>query len=307
MDPQYLTWSQFYQLVIDRMGVHGVRVGIEAQRRSIIRSGVIELQDLISNYVNGHETLYLPQDFVGEGHASRATKPPQSVIRDAYLCALITADADGNTLPNPFAIRYPLTPADWEDRMGLVNGYGCVNDGTGYIAIDPQGYTFYVFPEVFDNWLVSMFWDGRKLDFKDDEETPFDEPMANAVALYTLATLAREIDNDGEKARDLKNEYNSAKTILNRMKKAERNVQSVGIGGRPYGWLSAQCALRDPCLACSPVERIIQQVYTYPGNPNGHVPPSPAQYTTLPLICVDTVNEVNWIKDNGIADNLGWH
>jgi len=45
-----------------------------------------------------------------------------------------------------------------------------------------------------------------------------------------------------------------------------------------------------------------QQVYVNSGNPNGVVTPT----TTLPCLCIDTLNAVIWQKSDGLLTNTGW-
>jgi hypothetical protein len=78
----------------------------------------------------------------------------------------------------------------------MIRGEEPVNDGNCRIAIDPLGYTFFVYPEVTEGWVLSLTWDGLKLDFQDGEETPFTEEAAGAVAEYVKAKIAREVDRD---------------------------------------------------------------------------------------------------------------
>lgn len=42
------------------------------------------------------------------------------------------------------------------------------------------------------------------------------------------------------------------------------------------------------------------RVNTWPGDPNGHV------LASSPAWCIDTVNNVVWVKDNGVTSTYGW-
>lgn len=46
-----------------------------------------------------------------------------------------------------------------------------------------------------------------------------------------------------------------------------------------------------------------QQVYVFAGDPNGNV----THNATTPAISIDTVNNVEWWKTDGIASNTGWY
>ncbi len=45
-----------------------------------------------------------------------------------------------------------------------------------------------------------------------------------------------------------------------------------------------------------------QQVYSFAGNPNGNV----LVNTTKPCICMDTLNAIQWFKNDGIISSTGW-
>lgn len=189
--PENLTWSQFVALVNGMLTVDSDRSGVETYRLAQIRQGVIQLQTLIDGYRLNHETVYDPSDFVTEGHASRGVKPPQSANIEVSYCKLVE---DSNGVKRTH--RHPTKPFDWSERFKLIHGRVAVNDGHALVSIDRQGYTFYIYPEVFDGFLVSMHWDGLKLDFKDDEETPFDEAAAGAVAEFVKGQIEREVNRD---------------------------------------------------------------------------------------------------------------
>jgi hypothetical protein len=110
--------------------------------------------------------------------------------------------------------RFPSEPHDWRDRFSLVNGTANVNNGMAKVSIDPYGRTFYIYPEVFDMTLVSVWWDGIKVDFKTAEETPFDEQMAGCCALYVKAFFARSVQKDLNLYESYLNSYKTARRIL---------------------------------------------------------------------------------------------
>lgn len=218
--PTVYTWEQFVSAVQDLITVDAKRGGLGAYRPAILRQAVIDIQRGIDEYRINHETVYQPQDLVEEGQCSHGVKPPQSVIRDVQLIRIAT-DLSGkplDTVPSPqnywmawptvqgptlaaniggpFCFRYPTEPWPWADRQALINGRIPVNSGIAKFCVDPQGYKFYIYPRVYDGWLLSMWWDGLKLDFQDEDHTPFDEAMAGAVALFVKAHISREVDKD---------------------------------------------------------------------------------------------------------------
>lgn len=141
MDEDY-TWATFVSAVLGMLGVNKARHGISEYRSALIRQGVIQIQGLIDEFRVGHETIYHPSDLVVEGYASRGVKPPEAVLRDVWLVAL---HSDGKS-----CYRYPVEQVDWKDRFALINGNASLNSGKALFAIDPQGYKFYIYPEVKD-------------------------------------------------------------------------------------------------------------------------------------------------------------
>jgi hypothetical protein len=178
------TWATFQAKVRENITVNASRQNVQTFVTNTLRAAVISLQDYIPAYRKGHETVYHASDFVTEGYASKAVLPPQAQVQDAFL---IDTSCDK---------RFPLAAFPWKDRFNLVNNHTSVNDGHGRIAIDPYAYTYFVYPEVKDCWVVSVNWDGLKLEFEDDEATPFDEPMALVVAEFIQAKIAREVNRD---------------------------------------------------------------------------------------------------------------
>lgn len=206
---------------MEGLSINARRQGIDKIRTMYIRQSVIQLQSLIPEFRIGHETVYYPCDLVIDGHASKGVKPPESLIRDMWICRVGGREADANphSTTNPpvesrKCDRYPVKPMEWADRHDIIEGRVAVNGGSGVSCIDPGSYTFYVYPEIFDCYVLSVFWDGLKLDFKDNEETPFNEMMADAVALFVQGRLARVVDHDLSMFGSYMAEFQKAKNTL---------------------------------------------------------------------------------------------
>lgn len=183
----WYTWSEFKAEVLALLPLERTRLiqgddGTFLGRK--IREGVLDLMEHVPVFRIGHETIYNPSDFITEGYASRGVIRPQEEIRDITLY-----DTNAN-------VRYPLSDAGWENRHHMTTGQAQLPDNNGLICIDPGAYTFYVYPLVKDGWLVSMYGDGQKLEFQDDEETPFTEQAAHAVAEFVEGKLSRKLKND---------------------------------------------------------------------------------------------------------------
>lgn len=182
-DDQY-TWGTWCAAVKGFLTVDAARRGAEGFVDGMIRQAAIDLQTFLAVYRIGHETMYWPGDFVKEGYASKAVLPPQAEVKDAWLC------------DTSAGVRYPMKDCSWMSRVSLVTGNVPLNDRNGRICIDSYGYTFYAYPAIEEPFALSLFWDGLKLDFKDDESVPFDEPSALAAAEFVKGKLAREVDRD---------------------------------------------------------------------------------------------------------------
>ncbi len=185
--PDYLTWQAFKDEVLALMPMEKSRI-IAGDDGTLLtrltRQAVIDLQDFIPVYRKQHETLYQPFDFVTEGVASRAVMPPFAQFRDAWLVNSETG------------VRYPLKEMDWEQRFEMTTGRVDLLDSNGLICIDRAAYTFYVYPEVTDGLVFSVFWDGLKSEFDDAEEVPFCEGAVEAAADFVKGKLARDIEHD---------------------------------------------------------------------------------------------------------------
>jgi len=182
-----MNWLDFKNAVKELLTVDKNRQGMGTYIDTIIRVAVVDLQNNIPAFRVNHETLYLPGDFVQEGAAGRAVLPPQAALRDCFMSKVFT---DGSSE------RHPVNQYPWDDRFALVHGTAAVNDSAGLICIDPNSYTFYAYPYMVTGWILSVFWDGQKLDFQDAEETPFTENETFCVSLYVKAMIAREVNRD---------------------------------------------------------------------------------------------------------------
>lgn len=194
-DVQTYTWSQFVAAVLALLPADSQRIGpVQPYIQQLIRQAVINLQNYIPALCKNHETLYQASDFVGEGWASRATLPPQARVQDAFL---VFYDTKHGVPSSPsHCERRPLDNYPWANRMALVDAKVAVNNGRGLISFDPTAETFYIYPVVRDTQNVSIFWDGKKINFQDNELTPFDEQTVMAVAQFCKRELVREVDKD---------------------------------------------------------------------------------------------------------------
>lgn len=208
------TWSQFKAGVLALLPVESQRIGpVQPYIALLIRQAVIECEQMVPWLRTGHENLYQASDFIGEGWASKAALPPQARIKDAFI---VEYDRDcSGAARNPLNCkRFPLVDWPWESRMGLINAGVAVNNGQGKICFDAQAETFYVYPNVRDCQNVSLFWDGLKINFQDNEMTPFDEQMTLVVADYVKSRTSREIDKDLPLAESYDESYRKGRRLM---------------------------------------------------------------------------------------------
>lgn len=219
-DVQVYTWSGFQAAVRALVPIDYARLGsVPALIDAWTRICIIELQNLIPAYRSNHETIYHASDFVLEGMTCRTTLPPQAKVKDAYLVTFDDCNSCNNCNASQpiansnFCRRFPLTDFNWDNRMALVHGRIAVNGGNAYISFDPQSRTFYVYPGIKDCQLVSVFWEGLKINFQPNEQVPFTEQTTQVVADYLKARLSREVDKDLPLAESYMNSYQEGRSL----------------------------------------------------------------------------------------------
>jgi hypothetical protein len=224
MEADFYTWCEFKKEVLALMPQDANRLGMENYLPRLLREAVIDLQQFIPAYRIRHETLYYPMDFALDGAAGVGTLPPNSQLQEMWLFNLSRGE------------RVPIVKAAWEHRfrmvdehrhhelecdlmtltassvaaIELINRLPSARHGrhrSGVVAVEPQGGTFYLSPILLDGWVLSVFWNGRKLDFRENEAVPFDEDASFAVAAWAKSKIAMEVDRDPQRAQGFMAEY----------------------------------------------------------------------------------------------------
>lgn len=186
-----LKWSDFLAAVLVDLPVDNERFGIATGDPNFLtnqlRYAVIQIQQLIPFYTHGHETVYGAQDLVTEGLASVGALPQTEQGRplDAYY------KRTGRQ-----CVSQPLQPYSWGNRYDLVCGNPRITNSQFFIAIDPWGQQFTVFPMVSNNHQISLTWQGVKEAFNVDDATPFGYDVVECVGLFVKAKIARLVDHD---------------------------------------------------------------------------------------------------------------
>lgn len=204
-----LTWLEVKNKVDALLLQDASRLGAETFKDSIVLQAAIDLQSHVIPFQKNHETVYVPADFVTDGEASRGTLPEGAFPEQAWLVKSRTAPVDGN---DDDCWQYPVEQLPWANRMDMVSGKTCFKS-RGYLAIDDQGRSFYVVPEIqlldADNFTyrLRLFWNGIKTDWADTDVTQFNEQSILAFALYCKYHAAVFIEKNPMLAKMLMDDY----------------------------------------------------------------------------------------------------
>lgn len=98
--------------------------------------------------------------------------------------------------------RSEIVPIPWSDRFDS-NALrdGCVNaDKPAVLAIDPETYSFFLWPKLDSTHTLSVFWDGLKFEFFNGDAVPFDEVVQQAVREFVLARYYLQVEHDAREA-----------------------------------------------------------------------------------------------------------
>jgi len=196
-----MTWEDFNDLVEDLLTVDKDRLGTEAFSPPMLRAAVQEIQSLVPRYQKGHEDTFTPDDFTTVGSASQGNMPETADVREA------TIERTNET--EDIVTTHPCLLFPWEKRKELTSNQTCIIDNNGKFTIDPYSTTFLVYPEILASQVLdidgvsttysysfTMVWDGRKTDFEDEDETPFDEEFAVCAMTYLKREFKLHVDED---------------------------------------------------------------------------------------------------------------
>ena len=188
---QFLTWSAFKANVDKLLSTDADRLSEGTEKDSWIKDSLLEMQELVPSLREGHQSIFLPADTAPDGHCSRLVLPPGTIT--AVHIIRIEKLEDKKTDSES---KHGVTKIGFNQLDHMRHGRLDVSSGDGYICVDPQGYTAWVYPEIKANMMVTFWWNGQKSDFKDDDETPFDAFVAGAVAYYMRAEMRRGIEEE---------------------------------------------------------------------------------------------------------------
>lgn len=167
------------------------RVELESLRPlvdELIRLACMDLQTYVMPYRIGNQTTYTTSEVVVEGYANRATLPAEAEIRSAEL---VTAMDDGS------CGRCDMFEIPFRDvRRRMI----CAKTCEPLFSFEPVGRLFYTTPTLeLGVTSIMIRWDGIKVAYADDDEVPFEERAADAVASYVKAGLYTAREDRGMK------------------------------------------------------------------------------------------------------------
>jgi hypothetical protein len=194
-----MLWSEFKTMVDELLAVERRRLGVQPFIDRQIRLGVGEIQRLIEYYRGGVTTTYEFDDVTRDGYASRLELPKGASLREIYHVKTGKIWVRRPLFEYPFSNRHDL-------RAGVL-GIGYNNPQFRY-ALDHRAGArdLWIYPKLTKGYAVQVVWDsvlGRgEINFKDTDEVPFDEPVANLVHEWVKMKLSREVDKDLATAHD---------------------------------------------------------------------------------------------------------
>jgi hypothetical protein len=186
-----MKWSEFVGTVLIDLPVDNERINVATGNPNYLGQqlvySVVQIQQIIPFYRGGHETVYGANDLVLDGLASVGSFPQGQQCRplDAYYKRV-----------GQQCVSQPLNIYPWGNRYDLVCGNPRIINAQFLMAIDPWGQQFTIFPSVGERHQISLFWEGVKTSFDDNDEVPFDLGVAEAVGLFVKAKIARLVDHD---------------------------------------------------------------------------------------------------------------
>lgn len=156
----------------------------------------------------------------------------QGAIDNTYRITL-TGDGSGTTTLEYKYQRYQLGDVKWADRQQMINGVVCMEPFTGLISFNPNEGQFLVYPQLSvgvdannRTWQIEINWDGVKLEWDDNDPTPFDDAAIEAVAAHVQAWFHQYVDQDLQQAAFSKDEFKNARASAYLKGRREKETRS---------------------------------------------------------------------------------
>lgn len=216
-----MTWAEFITAVKSWMTTDANRRGVTQDLiTSACVAGVRELQRSIPRLREGHtdEITSATSGVAALGEAT-AGPLPEGWWRGREARIIREVDEEDT--------EHPCEQRDWLERHKLIEG----DLNCAYICLSPNALEFVMTPQLGgdENVRLVLIWDGIKQSFEDDDEVPFDEHCAQAVAYYVKAEVARQIDKDEGAFRSFRSDWlnERANIYLDNRKKGHANSVSI--------------------------------------------------------------------------------
>jgi len=181
-------WSEFNTAVRNFLPAHGRRQGIQTFIDTLIKAGVADVQQSVEFYQTGHQDIIGPDLVTTDGYASIGDLPAGQI----QTARMAKYDPEAELLRR--GIYLGLKQIGWENNLRMRGGELAAY--VGRIAIDRVSRKYCVVPAINANSRLVLEWNGAKRDFGNDDETPFDDDVAEAVADFVLSRVSRQIDRD---------------------------------------------------------------------------------------------------------------
>lgn len=178
-------------------------------KRWILRNQNSNFIDTYSDITN--QDVETP-DLVEEWNASSSDEEPAPTLRRATWADIDAAGIDRSTVPlladteetpcEDLYSRKKLVWHPWGRRGELICDDNCLPRPGAFTYSRAELYAAPVKQEELDAGAkVILEWEGKKLNFEDADDTPFDESAVNAAHLYVTYKFLKHIDrvNDGWK------------------------------------------------------------------------------------------------------------
>lgn len=192
-----MQWNDFIAKVLSQLGEDPDDPNPVKQRgiNQYVRSAVVRMQSVVSAYREGHENIYTPSSLTKECYAAKGVLPdgarPTEIWRHGVLPEDLSEEESGSEDGIPADCerrRVEVHPVPWSDRTSMIDGTTRVRN---IIAFDSQFRTFYLSPPLLEGETLHVFWNGKKMEFAEDESLPWGEEAVDYVSQYAAAQLER--------------------------------------------------------------------------------------------------------------------
>ncbi len=197
------------QITVSSHGITAPTAVIEVQWGKFFNTGGSLPGGVVSN-----QTYFLR---VVDANTLTLHTSAQGVIDNTGRVTL-TGDGSGTTNLEYSYQRYRLNDMEWGSRYSMTNGQVCIDPHVGLISFNPNDSTFLVYPQLSvgadDNnrtWQIEINWDGVKLEWDDNDPTPFDDAAVEAIAAHVQTWFHQYVDQDLQQAAFSQNEFKNAR------------------------------------------------------------------------------------------------